>query len=188
VPDTSFAARIGDLIVLTPDEHAALVRLGERQRRLRRNAILLSENDRLTELFVLKEGMMMSYVLLDDGRRQILRFIFPGDILATPALAYAKSPETLMALTDAVVCPFDRGTMAAMFATTPRLAAAIMARDQAERVAMTTGSLRSAAPPPRHAWRRCCWRSATACVPATGGSATASPPASRRRRSATRPG
>jgi CRP-like cAMP-binding protein len=137
VPDSSFAARIGDLIVLTPDEHGALARLGERQRRLRRNAVLLSENDRLTELFLLKEGMMMSYVLLDDGRRQILRFIFPGDILATPALAYTKSPETLMALTDVVVCPFDRGTMATMFATAPRVMAAIMALDQAERVAMT---------------------------------------------------
>ncbi len=137
MPDTSFAARISDMIVLTPDEQDALARLGECQRRLRRNAILLSENDRLSELFVLKEGMMMSYVLLDDGRRQILRFIFPGDVLATPALAYARSPETLMALTDIVVCPFDRSVMATMFATTPRLAAAIMALDQAERVAMT---------------------------------------------------
>ncbi len=137
MPDISFAARIGDLMTLTPDEEAALARLCERQRRLRRNAVLLSENDRLTELFVLKEGMMMSYVLLDDGRRQILRFIYPGDVLATPALAYAKSPETLMALTDAVVCPFDRGVMANLLSTTPRLVAAIMALDQTERVTMT---------------------------------------------------
>ena len=137
MPDSRFAARIGDLISLTPAEHAALARLGERERRLRRSAILISENDRLTELFVLQEGMMMSYVLLDDGRRQILRFVFPGDILATPALAYATSPETLMAVTDAVVCPIDRAVLADVFAVAPRVAAAILALDQIERVAMT---------------------------------------------------
>ncbi len=137
MPDSRFAARIGDLITLTPAEHAALARLGERERRLRRNAILISENDRLTELFVLQEGMMMSYVLLDDGRRQILRFVFPGDMLATPALAYATSPETLMAVTDAVVCPIDRAVLADAFAAAPRLAAVVLAIDQIERVAMT---------------------------------------------------
>ncbi|KQU47461.1 transcriptional regulator [Sphingomonas sp. Leaf339] len=137
MPDSCFADRIGDLIALTPGEKAALAELGERERRLRRNAVLLSENDRLTELFVLKQGMMMSYVLLDDGRRQILRFLFPGDFLATAALAYGTSPETLMALTDTVVSPFDRSAMAGLFERHPRLAAAITALEQIERVAMT---------------------------------------------------
>ncbi len=137
VPDSCFADRFGGLISLTPDEHAALARLEERERRVRRNGVLLTENDRLTELFVLKHGMMMSYVLLDDGSRQILRFLFPGDLLATAALAYGTSPETIMALNDCVVCPFDRQVMADMVFSTPRLAMAILALEQMERVAMT---------------------------------------------------
>jgi len=137
VPDSCFADRFGALTPLGPDERAALLRLEERERRVRRNGVLLSENDRLGEMFILKHGMMMSYVLLDDGSRQILRFLFPGDLLATAALAYAHSPETIMALTDSVVCPFDRGAMADLFTAHPRLALAIMAAEQMERVAMT---------------------------------------------------
>ena len=137
MPDSCFADRLGDLIDLTPHEHAALTRLEDRERKLRRNAALISENDRLTEMFVLKQGMMMSYVLLDDGRRQILRFLFPGDLLATAVLAYGSSPETIMALTDCVVCPFDRAAMSELLHSMPRIAMAMLAAEQMERAAMT---------------------------------------------------
>ncbi len=137
MPDSCFADRLGVLISLLPDEHAALARLEERERRVRRNGILLAENDRLTDIFVLKQGMMMSYVILGDGSRQILRFLFPGDLLATAALAYDVSPETIMALTDAVVCPVDRHAMADLIQQMPRLGVALLAAEQTERVAMT---------------------------------------------------
>ena len=97
MPHSCFADRFGDLITLTPVERAALSALEDRERRLRRGAILISENDRLSELYVLKQGMMMSYVLLHDGRRQILRFLYPGDMMAMSALAFGTSPETMMA-------------------------------------------------------------------------------------------
>ena len=53
------------------------------------------------ELFILRKGMMMSSVLLDDGSRQILRFLFPGDMIGSPLLVFPDSPETVTALTDA---------------------------------------------------------------------------------------
>lgn len=137
MPDSCFADRLGDLIALTPGEHAALAMLEERERRLRRGAMLISENDRLSELFVLKQGLMMSYVLLDDGRRQILRFLYPGDLLASSSLAYGRSPETIMALTEAVVSPFERSMLARLVVEHPRIAGVLMAIDQIERAALT---------------------------------------------------
>lgn len=137
MPHSCFAARLGDLVTLTPVEHAALAALEERERRLRRGAILISENDRISELYVLKQGMMMSYVLLHDGRRQILRFLFPGDMIAMSALAFGTSPETVMALTEVVISPFDRSAMASLLSAHPRLASAMMALDQIRRVALT---------------------------------------------------
>jgi CRP/FNR family transcriptional regulator len=137
VPHSCFADRLGDLITLTPVEHAALSALEDRERRLRRGAILVSENDRLSELYVLKQGMMMSYVLLHDGRRQILRFLYPGDMMAMSALAFGTSPETMMALTEVVVSSFDRGVLAKLLSDHPRMASAMMALDQIKRVSLT---------------------------------------------------
>ncbi len=132
-----FAERLGDFVPLTPGECAALASLEERERPVRRGAVLLRERDPLPELFILKHGTMMSYVLLDDGSRQILRFLFPGDMLAGAALIYTESPETIVAVTDAVVCPFERGAMATLLKDQPRLGAILLAITQMERVGLT---------------------------------------------------
>jgi CRP-like cAMP-binding protein len=130
------ADQFGGLFELTRSERDALDRLGERERTLRRGQPLLRENDRSTELFFLLGGQMMSYVLLDDGSRQILRFLFPGDVLATAAIGYATSPETLVALTESVVCVVDRAQLVPLARDHPRLLFAIAAMEQAERAAM----------------------------------------------------
>ena len=137
VPDSCFAERVGDLIDLSMNERAALARLEERPRDLRRGAILLRENDPQPELFILQRGMAMSYVLLDDGSRQILRFLHTGDMLGVSALVYRDSPETVVALTDCTVCPFDRSVMTALVTDHPRLSAIIMVMNQMEKVALT---------------------------------------------------
>jgi CRP/FNR family transcriptional regulator len=137
VPDSCFADRLGDLIDLTVNERAALARLEERPRELRRGAILLRENDPFSELYILQRGMAMSYVLLDDGSRQILRFLFPGDMLAVSALVYRDSPETIITLTDCTVSSFDRSIIGGMVTDHPRLTAIIMVVNQIEQVALT---------------------------------------------------
>ncbi|UVO50546.1 Crp/Fnr family transcriptional regulator [Sphingomonas sp. SUN019] len=132
-----FADHLGDFVALTPTERDAIHRLEERERILRRTGILVRENDRAGELFILKRGMMMSYVLLDDGSRQILRFLFPGDMMGVASIAYALSPETIVALTDCTVCPFECGALAQLMTEHPRLGAAIMVLHQMERVSLT---------------------------------------------------
>lgn len=137
VSGSCFAERLGDLALLTDAERASLARLEVRQRTLRRGAVLVRENEGGGELFILQRGTMMSYVLLDDGSRQILCFHFPGDMLAVSGLVYRRSPETVVALTDSVVSPFDRAEMTGIVTEHPRLAAIIMALNQMERVALT---------------------------------------------------
>lgn len=128
---------IGDHLTLTHAERGALLALEERERPIRRGQTLLRENDRSTDLYVMRAGTMMGYLLLDDGSRQILRFLFPGDLLAQSALAYAKSPETIVALSDAVVSPVDRATFARLAVEHPRLILAIAAIEQIERTTLT---------------------------------------------------
>ena len=125
------------MVALTTGEHRALEQLEERERHLRRGATLQRENDRCSEVFILRKGTMMSSVLLDDGSRQILRFLFPGDMMGVSSLVYREAPETITALTDAVVCPFERTAMSKLIGDHPRLAALIMVYNQIERAALT---------------------------------------------------
>ena len=137
MPDGCLAERLGELVELTPAERNALDELEGRERAIRRGAALVRENERLGELFVLRRGMVMSYVLLDDGSRQILRFYFPGDILASSTLAYRKSPESIVALTDSSVSPFDRSACARIAIDHPRIMALFAVLNQIAHVTLT---------------------------------------------------
>jgi CRP-like cAMP-binding protein len=125
------------MVVLSANERQALERLEERERHLRRGGTLQRENDRSSEMYVLAKGMMMSSVLLDDGSRQILRFHFAGDMLAESGLVYREATETITALSDCVVCPFERSAFASLIIDHPRLSALIMVYNQIERAALT---------------------------------------------------
>lgn len=137
VSASCFADVLGERIDLTAQERAALERLEDRKREVRRGAVLLRENEPGNELYVVRRGLLMSYVLLDDGSRQILRFIFPGDLIGVPGMIYRESPETVAALTDSQVCPFERSALSRLFVEHPRIAAMVLALNQVERVALT---------------------------------------------------
>ena len=132
-----FADILSELVDLSQGERDALHKLEERKRHIRRGAVLQRENEAGGELFVLRKGLMMSYVLLDDGSRQILRFLYPGDLLGICSSIYREAPETLAALSDCVVSPFDRGALADIMTEHPRLSALILVYAQIERVALT---------------------------------------------------
>jgi CRP-like cAMP-binding protein len=128
---------LSELVDLTQGERTALDRLEERQRHVRRGAVLQRENETGGDLFIMRKGLMMSYVLLDDGSRQILRFHFPGDLLGISGMIYRDAPESLCALSDCVVSPFDRTALSDLMIAHPRLSALILVYCQIERVALT---------------------------------------------------
>ncbi|AHE57313.1 Crp/Fnr family transcriptional regulator [Sphingomonas sanxanigenens] len=132
-----FAERLGHFLDLTEKERAALARLEERERTLKRGQMLRRENDGSDEIYVLRHGWMMSYVYLDDGSRQILRLHFPGDLIGSSNIAYRDAAESLTAITDAVVCPFEKQALRTLFDDHPRVAALLFAVSQAERVSLT---------------------------------------------------
>lgn len=137
MPQSCFADRLGDMVELTEKERAALDRLEERERVLKRSNTLQRENDRANEIYILRKGTMMSSVLLHDGSRQILRFHFAGDLLAVSNIIYGDATETITALTDCTVCPFERTALSTVMLEHPRIAALILVYSQIERAALT---------------------------------------------------
>jgi CRP-like cAMP-binding protein len=122
---------------LTGAERQALTRLEENQRKVKRGAMIQRANEPVTELFVLRAGRVMSFVILPDGSRQILRVFFPGDFIGSASTVYSKAPESLMALSDATLCPFDKHALRTLLEEHPRVAALMFILAQTERVALT---------------------------------------------------
>lgn len=130
------AERLSHYVRLSDAERQSLDGLEEQDRHCRRGAILISENERPRELYIVRSGWLHSSVVLGNGSRQIMRFHFQGDILGLPLLAFADSPETVTAVTDAVLCPFSREKLGALIAGHPRLAALLLGLSVADRVTL----------------------------------------------------
>jgi CRP-like cAMP-binding protein len=121
---------------LTAGERAALDGLEDQQRQVRRGTVLIAEGQPSRELYVLREGWLQSSVLLGNGGRQIMRINLPGDVVGLPSLAFPEAPETVTALADSTVCPFDRDRLAALFGGHPRLTALLFTLLVAERASL----------------------------------------------------
>lgn len=134
---SGLADRLDKWIALTPAERQTLCAFEERPRSLRRGAVLMDDHSRGDDLFVVQQGMLMCYVLLDDGSRQIVRFLFPGDLFALSALVYGRSLDTIVAVANSVVCAFDRTRITRLAVDHPRLMSLLLVLNQIERVITT---------------------------------------------------
>lgn len=132
-----FAERLERYLPLTDQERHALESLEDTQRELPRGATIARENDPLDEIYVIRRGWVMSYLILDDGSRQILRLHFPGDMIGMASAAFRESTESLVTITETTLCPFDKTALRTVFEEHPRLAALFFLIAQAERVSLT---------------------------------------------------
>jgi CRP/FNR family transcriptional regulator, anaerobic regulatory protein len=121
---------------LSPREREALEGLEQQPRQHRRGAVIVSEHDRPRDLYIVQKGWLHSAVLLGNGSRQIMRFLFPGDVIGFSCLPFGESAETVTAVTDATLCPFDRDRLAGLFRDHPRLGALIFTIAIADRVSL----------------------------------------------------
>ncbi len=71
-----------------------------------RHRTLIEEGEPLNRVFNVIEGLIKTYKLLPDGRRQITNFLLPGDFFGLAGTHTA--PHSAEAITDAVVCSYPR--------------------------------------------------------------------------------
>jgi CRP-like cAMP-binding protein len=74
------------------------------------------------ELFTLFSGWAFRHKTLEDGRRQILNFLLPGDLMGLQASLLDASDHGIEAITDSEVCVFSRKKTWSLFERMPRLA------------------------------------------------------------------
>jgi CRP-like cAMP-binding protein len=135
--DACLAEHLGRYVELSAREREVLDGLTGGRRTYRRGTIVRAEHSPNGEIFVVLGGWIYSFALLEDGRRQIERLHFRGDMLGLDSLAFPDSPDAIGALTDAEICLIDRTRLGALFAEQPRLGALLFAAQQVDRVILT---------------------------------------------------
>jgi len=107
------------------DGAAAIPEAGRRTCYAPRSLIFL-EGDRADTVFQVESGSVMLYMLLPDGRRQIVEILGPGDAFGfSPSTLHDVSAETLMA-TRCIA--FERGAVERSPALMSRLSARLYAQ------------------------------------------------------------
>jgi CRP-like cAMP-binding protein len=78
--------------------------------------------DPAPEVYTLYAGWAFRYKMLPDGRRQILAFLMPGDLLGLQAAMFDAALYGMEALTDIQLCVLPRKRLWGLFGKMPGLA------------------------------------------------------------------
>lgn len=72
-------------------------------------------------LYTVTSGWGFRYKTLEDGRRQILNYVFPGDLVGLQSALVDEMQHSVEALSPMVLCVFERSRLFDLFATHPTL-------------------------------------------------------------------
>ncbi len=106
----------------TDDEVAFIQSMKVEHRRVEGGSEIVHQGQVDAELFTLFSGWAFRHKTLPDGRRQILNFLLPGDILGLQASLLDASDHSIEALTDVELCVFSRRKIWGLFEQRPELA------------------------------------------------------------------
>jgi CRP/FNR family transcriptional regulator len=83
---------------------------------------LYLEGTNSAHLYTLLSGWAFRYKTLPDGRRQILNFVLPGDLLGLQACVLNEMQHSVETLTTALLCVFPREKLWDLYTHYPSLA------------------------------------------------------------------
>lgn len=72
---------------------------------------ILLEGSTSPQLFTVLSGMGTRYTTLENGRRQVINFLFPGDFTGLQAGLMGEMRHSVEATTDMTLCVFRRDDM-----------------------------------------------------------------------------
>lgn len=107
---------------VSPAELAWLYQRKVGQRRCQPGESIIQPGDTDERIYTLLSGWAFRYNTLPDGRRQILNFLLPGDLLGLQAELNAAAPHGIEALTEVSLCAFKHSTVFRLFSDHANLA------------------------------------------------------------------
>ena len=84
-------------------------------------AMILAEGAHSAQLFTLLSGWAFRFKTLEDGRRQILNYVLPGDLVGLQGSVIGEMEHSVEALSPVVLCVFQRDGLTELFKREPGL-------------------------------------------------------------------
>src|SRR6202167_5261952 len=107
---------------ITDNELGAINEIKREHLTLPAGAEIIRAGEECPELYTLYSGWAFRFKTLPDGRRQILNFLLPGDLLGLQASMFDAALHGIEALTDVQLCVLPRRKVWALFGGMPGLA------------------------------------------------------------------
>ncbi|MGN6099796.1 MAG: Crp/Fnr family transcriptional regulator [Devosia sp.] len=85
-------------------------------------ALILTEGAHSAHLYTLLSGWAFRYKTLEDGRRQILNYVLPGELIGLQGSVMGEMQHSVEALSPVVLCVFQRDKLDELFGSYPGLA------------------------------------------------------------------
>ena len=82
-------------------------------------APILSEGANIPQVYTALSGMGLRYKLLEDGRRQVISLVLPGDFIGLQAGVMNHMTHSVEATTSMKLCVFDRSELWNLYRTQP---------------------------------------------------------------------
>jgi len=83
---------------------------------------IMVEGERNPSLYTVLSGWGFRYKILEDGRRQILNYVLPGDMIGLQGNVMLEMQHSVEALTRMTLCTFEREKFPSLFRNHPSLA------------------------------------------------------------------
>jgi CRP-like cAMP-binding protein len=106
----------------TPEELAFVSDLKSGEINAEPGTTLFLQGTNSAHLYTLLSGWAFRYKTLPDGRRQILNFIFPGELVGLQAAVLNEMQHSVETLTNCVLCIFPREKLWTLYTGYPALA------------------------------------------------------------------
>ena len=84
-------------------------------------SLLLAEGSHSAQLFTVLSGWAFRFKTLEDGRRQILNYALPGDLIGLQGSVAGELDHSIEALSPVVLCVFQRDRLDELFRNHPGL-------------------------------------------------------------------
>jgi len=114
--------KLSAYLPLSQGEVSFLRDLHGSRRQIYRHRDIIAQGRPYQSVFILCSGFAWRYKILPDGKRQLLSFALPGDLIGFPASFFENAVNATGSLTDVVVATVPFAALYDLFARFPRVA------------------------------------------------------------------
>lgn len=114
--------RLPAFVEMSADEVAFMEEFKTGEQQVEAGTTFLAEGSISPRLFTVLRGMGLRYKLLENGRRQVVNFVLPGDFVGLQAGLLGEMKHSVEAVTPVTLCVFQRADLWKLFRTQPERA------------------------------------------------------------------